>query len=112
MGRKCIIKLILVMMELVIPILVQVHANDLSPSVFGPSSFPIPLPDFSKIDNVLAQPEEVLKNDIESCTQKRSLSEMMFEVCIWDSFVAYLHRIVQGLAYPNKENFARRPILT
>jgi len=40
MARKCIRKLILVLMELlIIPILVQVlHANDLAPTSLGPSS--------------------------------------------------------------------------
>lgn len=75
MGRKCIRKLLLVMMEFLILILVQVHANVLVPTTFGPSSFPIPLPDFTELDQVLAPMGECLKNGIESCKEERNSNE-------------------------------------
>jgi hypothetical protein len=73
MARKCIRKLILVLMELlIIPILVQVlHANDLATTSLGPSSLPILLPQFSELDNIVMGPlGKCLKTRTKDCKKR------------------------------------------
>lgn len=76
MARKCIRTLILVIMELLLPILVQVRAIDLAPTSYGPSSLPVPLSDFSELDEVEKNgPMGVcLKSQIEHCKRERRQS--------------------------------------
>jgi hypothetical protein len=61
-GRKYIRKLILGIMELLIFNLLKVQANDFAPTSFHPSSLPIMLLDFSKVDKVLGVMERCLKS--------------------------------------------------
>jgi hypothetical protein len=104
MGRKCIRKLLLVMMEVLILILVQVHANVLAPSTFGPSSFPIPLPDFTELDQVLAPMGECLKNVIESCKEERNsheeenpVADLIYDSCVVVRFGLCIKEYAHGL---------------
>jgi hypothetical protein len=52
MACKCIRKLVVVMMELLILFLLKVQANNLAHTSFRPSSHPIQLSYFSKLDKV------------------------------------------------------------
>lgn len=90
MARKCIRKLILVLMELlIIPILVQIlHANDLPPTSFRPSSLPILLPQFSELDNVLGPLGKCLKTRTKDCKKRSAeLGDLNYERCVERSYV-------------------------
>jgi hypothetical protein len=50
MTTKCMIKLMLVMMKLIIPIILKVHANDLTPLSYASTSLPTSLHPF-QLDN-------------------------------------------------------------
>ena len=61
MAYKCIRKLVVVM-ELLTLILLKVQANDLIHIFFPPSSLPIQLPNFSKLDKVQTNELALLPN--------------------------------------------------
>jgi hypothetical protein len=92
---KCIGKVILVIMELLIPILVQVHANDLASTSFGPSSLPIHVSDVFELDKVQGPMEECLRPQIKYCKRERWLHEDqgLYDRCIHYSFLNCMHHI-------------------
>jgi len=95
MAMKCIGKVILVIMELVIPIFVQVHANDIASTSFGPSSLPIQVSNVFELDKVQGPMGECLQPQIKYCKRERRLHEdqWFYERCIQYSFQHCLHRI-------------------
>lgn len=116
MAFKCIRKLVVVMMELLILILLKVQANDFAHTSFCPSSHPIVFPYFSKLDkvqnNVLAPtssffslhcPSFILNHlnwmkikkqytciakQIKFCEEKHTHNILEFGSCIWSHHLA------------------------
>jgi hypothetical protein len=70
MARKCFRQLRVAMMDLVILLLIQVQANDLTSTSFHPSSLPIPLPHPSELDIMRGPLYDCISLKLEDCEKQ------------------------------------------
>jgi hypothetical protein len=76
------IKLIEVMTYLVILVLIEVQANNLSPSTFHSSSLPISLPLPSKLNDVQGPFYLCLESFIKGCSKDQKSRRVRYLTCI------------------------------
>jgi hypothetical protein len=70
MARKCMIKLMLVMMESIVLIIFEVHANELTPLSFAPTPLPINIHPFHLDDENISYIDRCIERTLKKCEEQ------------------------------------------